>query len=427
MSNTQKRPKSGSLQNPQSANFRMSDLPDGIEVTPVNIVAEDGAPSKGVLYRLKGTRPKVGVHLMHPRTDQTQNYNIIPLALAGYAVLGRASRWPNNDVATIHELLLLDVAAGIKTLHEHGCEKVILLGNSGGGSLAAFYQAQATAAAGDRLTHTPAGDPVDLNKFNLPPAQGIVIVGGHIGQGLLLGKMIDPSVVDENDPVSVDPELDIYDPRNGFRMPPESSKFSEEFLTRYRAAQLDRVRRLDAKARGMINAQRDAVELAKKADGETKLRLQRVAKAGWHMVVYRTTADPAFIDLNIDADDRVVYTYVGPQPHLENYGENGFARYLTPRAWLSTWSALSSNARTIDNLARIREPLLIVHYAGDSGTRTREVHEMIERSVSTDKQLHHIEKVDHYGFTILPGATFGPRSTLGTDKVVSWMREKFPV
>ena len=303
MTNAQKRPESGSLQYPQSANFRLSDIPDKIRVIPVNIVAEDAAPSRGLLYRLKGTRPKVGVHLMHPRTDQSQNYNIIPLALAGYAVLGRASRWPNNDTATIHELLLLDVAAGVRMLHAQGCEKVILLGNSGGGSLAAFYQSQSTIAPPGRLTRTPAGDPLDLNKFDLPPAQGVMIVGGHIGQGLLLGKFIDASVVDDNDPTSVDPNLDIYDPRNGFRIPPESSKYSDEFLTRYRSAQLDRVRRLDAKARGLISAQRDAIDLETKASGEAKLHLQRAAKAGWHMIIYRTTADPAFTDLSIDADD----------------------------------------------------------------------------------------------------------------------------
>lgn len=423
----QKRPESGSLQNPQSANFRLSDVPNEIEVIPVSLSAEDGAPSRGLLYRLRGTRPSVGVHLMHPRTDQSQNYNIIPLALAGYVVLGRTSRWPNNDTATIHELLILDVAAGIKMLRDQGCERVILLGNSGGGSLAAFYQAQSTTAPPGRLVRTPAGDPFDLNKFDLPPADGLAIVGGHIGQGLLLGKMIDASVVDESDPTSVDPDLDMYDPRNGFRSPPKSSKYSEDFLTRYRAAQAERVRRLDAKAQGLIRAQRDAAELVSKTGGEAALRLQRAAKAGWHMIVYRTTADPAFTDLSIDPDDRTVFTYVGPQPHLENYGENGFARYLTPRAWLSTWSALSSQARTIDSLARIQEPLLIVHYAGDSGTRVREVQEMLARSGSADKQLCHVEKVDHYGFAILPNGAFGPRSAVGTDKVVSWMRERFSI
>src|SRR5277367_216542 len=280
-----------SLQNPQGANFRLENVPKSIEYHPVGLTASDGAPSKGMLYKLKGTSPKVGVHLMHPRTDQTQNYNILPLAAAGYAVLGRASRWPNNDVATIHEPLLLDMAAGIKYLREQGCEKVILLGNSGGSSLAAFYQAQASAPAGTRLKVTPAGDPLDLNAHALPAADGIILVGGHIGQGLLLGKMIDPAVVDEIDPIATDPSVDMYDPANGFSTEAGATRYEPEFLRRFRGAQLDRIRRLDAKAHRLIQANRDAA--AAQATGPSALRESRRALIGWHMVVYRTTADPA--------------------------------------------------------------------------------------------------------------------------------------
>ena len=52
----------------------------------------DGALSRGLFYRPGGRQPRVGVHLMHPRTDQSLNYNIPPLVRAGYAVIGRAGR-----------------------------------------------------------------------------------------------------------------------------------------------------------------------------------------------------------------------------------------------------------------------------------------------------------------------------------------------
>ena len=61
-----------SLQNPTNANFRASDVPDDVEVTVANLVASDGTPSKGLLYRKRGTRPKAGVHLMHPREPLAQ-------------------------------------------------------------------------------------------------------------------------------------------------------------------------------------------------------------------------------------------------------------------------------------------------------------------------------------------------------------------
>jgi len=413
-----------SLQNPQGANFRLSEVPANVECRPVNLVAQDGAPSRGLFYRPEGKRPNVGVHLMHPRTDQSQNYNILPLVQAGYAVLGRASRWPNNDVATIHELLLLDVAAGVKFLNDQGCEQVVLLGNSGGGSLAIFYQAQAC-RSGLRLTRTPAGDPLDLNSFDLPPAAAILLVGGHVGQGRLLGKMLDAAVVDEDDPIASDSSLDIFDPANGFRTPPQSSRFSPEFLASVRAGQLDRARRLDAKARRFIQETAESSALMAGASPASQLRLSRAAKLGWHMIVYRTTADPAFVDLSIDPDDRPVFTYFSGRPDLENYGENGFARYVTPRAWLSTWSPLSSNAGAIDNLAHVGVPLLIVHYAGDAATRLAEVGAMCDAASAKDKTLEIVRGLDHYGYPVTGDARV--RSTTGTQVVAGWMRDRFPL
>ena len=52
----------------------------------------------------------------------------------------------------------------------------------------------------------------------------------HLGAGKTLQDEIDPSVIDENDPISCDPELDIYRLKNGFTEPPQSSEYSKEFL-----------------------------------------------------------------------------------------------------------------------------------------------------------------------------------------------------
>ena len=75
---------------------------------------------------------------------------------AGIGCLGANTRNPNNDADTEHESLLLDVAACVLWLkRERGAEHVILLGNSGGGSLAAFYQAEARLPPAQRLGRTP--------------------------------------------------------------------------------------------------------------------------------------------------------------------------------------------------------------------------------------------------------------------------------
>jgi hypothetical protein len=112
-------------------------------------------------------------------------------------------------------------------------------------------------------------------------------------------------VVDEFDPLSVDPALDIYDERNGFREPPAWSEYNPEFVARYRAAQVERVRRIDGKARELIARHEDAArasedpELASRPAFERRDVLRRRACEPI-MVVYRTMANPACVDRRID-------------------------------------------------------------------------------------------------------------------------------
>jgi pimeloyl-ACP methyl ester carboxylesterase len=408
----------------QGANFTLAELPDDVEYQPLNFKSQDGVLSKGMVYKLRGSRPRVGAHVMHPRTDQTQNYNILPLVRAGYLVLGRTSRSPNNDVSTLHEPLVLDMAEGIRYLYDQGCEHVVLVGNSGGGTLGTFYQSQARAPLGGRLTVTASQDPFDLNAFEIPPASGVVIIGGHLGEGALMGKMLDGAVLDEDNPLLSDPSLDLFEPANGFEMPPASSHYSPEFLERYRSAQHARSRRLDAKAMALIELRREAAELAAHAQGAAALRLARRASLAWFMTIYRTTADPATLDLSIDPDDREVGTYWGKRPDLENNGPYGFARYITPEAWLSTWSPNTTAADTLKNLAAIPDPVLIVHYAGDVATRLSEVEAMRDQAATDDATLVVIREADHYG-NFMNGPNEGQRSPEGTDAIVSWALERF--
>jgi acetyl esterase/lipase len=409
------------------ANFALAHVDDDMDYEAVSLVADDGGVSRGVLYRRRGTHPTTGVHLMHPRTDQSQNYNILPLVRAGYLVLGRAGRWVNNDIATEHERLVFDMAAGVRLLRDRGCEHVALLGNSGGGTLAAFYQSQARTAPPGRLRHTVAGSPCDLTTADLPAADAIVLIGAHCGEAAALGKWIDPSVIDETDPYAVDPALDMYDEANGFRVLPAQSAYDPEFLERYRVAQRQRVARLDAAARELVARRAHDAAAARQSNGSEQVRHERLAAVHQRMVIHRTMADPAFVDLTIEPDDRLVSAYNNdPRPDLVNYGI-GVASVLTPEAWLSTWSALSSHADTARCLSQVSDPLLVVHYVGDVITRIGEVETFFGASAAPDKELHLIRHADHYGYRINPDGTRGERTDEGTSVVAAWMRERFPI
>src|SRR5207248_1877845 len=152
-------------------------------------------------------------------------------------VLCAASRYAKNDAPLILEKVVLDLGAYVRHARERwGYEKVVLVGWSGGGSLALLYQAQAERPT---ITQTPAGDPVDIKGAGLIPADALVFQAAHLSRARLLADAIDPSVRDELRPESRDPVLDIYDPTNPNRPP-----YSTDYIAAYRQAQQLRLRRI---------------------------------------------------------------------------------------------------------------------------------------------------------------------------------------
>lgn len=392
---------------------------------PVALEAVDGGLSSGILYT--GGTAKTVVCFMHPKADMSRHYAIPALVDAGYAAFGQNSRWPNNDELCVHETLLLDVAAGMRFLRARGFSSIIACGNSGGGSLYAFYQAQAVTAPPGRLTHTPAGDPCDLNASDLPPFDGYINLAAHLGEGKILMQMIDPSVTDENDPLSCDPSLDPFDPDNGYRQPPESSRYAPEFVERYRAAQRARVARLDGMARALMKQRRAARKTMVSDDFGARpwaeqARTLRRAVVCPYMIVYRTEADLRAFDLSLDPSERDAGSLFSYRPDLTNYMEFGFARVQTPRAWLSTWSGLSSNADVVQNAAKITVPSLVVYYRGDNGIFPADARAVYGAIAAGDKQLASAPG-DHYGFGAGTQDRTGAPQAL--TQVVAWLRERF--
>lgn len=393
----------------------------------VRLKAEDRGESKGVLYTKGGE--KAVICLMHPRGDMSRHYLTPYLLDGGYAVFGQESRWPGNDVACIHEMLLADIAAGMRFLKERGFQKIAFVGNSGGGSLYSFYQAQAVTDPPGRLKDTAAGDPYDLNRFQMPPADGLIFLAAHLGEGKYLQKAIDPAVVDETDPLSCEPSLDMYSPASGFREPPEPSKYTQEFLARYRSAQTARVARLDAIARRHIEEQRYFRGIARQPEYdrlplERRIFIARRATLGTYMVIHRTEANPAFTDPSIGRSARDYGSILSPRPDLFNYSEAGFSKYMTPRAWLSTWSGLSSRASVLDNVAMITVPTLVVNYTGDHSIYPEDSEAVLQHSAASDKQLINVD-ADHFGFPLSSKPSHGGRPAAG-NAIVDWLRKRFP-
>jgi hypothetical protein len=386
-------------------------LPHGTRCEPLKLVSPDRAVSHGWLYA-KGGEDTV-VCLMHPRANFSRHYVVPGLVEAGYAVLCQNSRWLNNDASLVHERVLLDVAEGVRVARAR-YERVVLLGNSGGGSLYTFYLSQALAGSGERLRDTAFGEPLDLNAFDLPRADRMIYLAAHPGEGHYLLHAIDGSLVEEGDPLSCEPSLDPYDPANGFREPPESARYTPEFLQRYRAAQRARVARIDAIAQARLAAKAAARERAAKT-GSTADR--RAATVTDFMLLYRTDADPRAVDLSLDASKRDYGSLWGRRPDVINYGAVGFSRVVSPEAWLSTWSGTHSRAEVAKTGARMTLPALVIQYGGDNAIFPSDS-ELIARSLASHDVERRTVDGDHYGFPAARGRD------AAVEEVIAWLRRK---
>ena len=323
---------------------------------------------EGVRFLPKGKPSKTLAVFMHP----SSTLQLLPmpqaLAKAGLHVLCAGSRFAKNDTPLIMEKVLLDLSAYIRRAKEQwGYEMILLCGWSGGGSLALFYQSQAERPS---ITRTPAGDPVEIK--GLIPADGMIFQAAHLSRAQILSEWIDPSVTDEANPDERDLELDIYNPKC-----PNQPPYSGEFVARFRAAQLARMRRRTDWVK----------ETLKKLKGD---ELER------GFVTYRTMCDVRFMDPALDPNDRRPrWCYLG-KPETANTGPVGIARFSTLRAWLSQWSVDDSNADGPKCARAISVPLLAIENSADDAVPQPHARIIHDAAGSRDKTFHAIKGATHY-------------------------------
>jgi pimeloyl-ACP methyl ester carboxylesterase len=323
---------------------------------------------EGVRFLPKGRPAKTLAVFMHP----SSTLQLLPmpqaLAKAGVHVLCAGSRFAKNDTPLIMEKVVLDLGAYLRHARESwGYEKIVLCGWSGGGSLTLFYQSQAEQPS---ITKTPAGDAVDLK--GLIAADAMIFQAAHLSRARMLSEWIDPSVTHESNPDERELELDIYNPKC-----PSQPPYSAEFVKRFRAAQLARMRRKTAWVK----------ETLKKLKGD---ELER------GFVTYRTMADVRFMDPAVDPNDRKPrWCYLG-RPETANTGPVGIGRFSTLRAWLSQWSIDDSNADGPKCAASISVPLLAIENSADDAVPQPHARIIHDAAGSRDKTFRVIKGATHY-------------------------------
>jgi pimeloyl-ACP methyl ester carboxylesterase len=339
-----------------------------------------GHPCQGLYWTPSATRPRVAIIATHYNVDFAEHYIAPFFAERGFGFLGWNTRFRGAEDLFSLEHALVDIGAGVTWLREHArAEKIVLLGNSGGGSLMAAYQAQATAPF---LT---ARGPVADALSRLPRADLFISLNAHPGRPEVLTNWMDASVADEGDPTKTDASLDPFSRDNA---PP----YSPEFIARYRAAQVARNHRITT---------------------WTKTELARINAAGISdriFPVFRTWADLRFMDPAIEPTDRSCPGCYAGIPAQANRSPFGIGRTSTLRAWQSMWSLETSNCQGPPQLAKLLLPALVIQSMADMGVFPSDARKIHAALASPDKTLE-----------FLPGAHYFEDSEINRTRVADLM------
>ena len=95
----------------RNAGWTSENLPGDVRARVAPLRASDGAATNGFLYARGGE--KTVVCIMHPREFLASHYLVPHILEAGCAAWTQASRMVGNDLRLEHEIVLLDVAAGL--------------------------------------------------------------------------------------------------------------------------------------------------------------------------------------------------------------------------------------------------------------------------------------------------------------------------
>jgi pimeloyl-ACP methyl ester carboxylesterase len=415
-------------------------------------VTENGLPTKTTFIRLTNNsnailveperavpaKSRIALLVSHPEHVNSFNY-FIGQALPRYGY--RVMMLNYYGAEESYYEFLGPISAAIKTLRAlPGVEKVILAGHSSGGPMLTSYQD--VAENGPKACQEPERiykcDPKGLE--NLPKADGLVLVDADSGAPWKTSAL-NPAV-DPHHPRQHKPELDMFDPNNGYNATTRSANYNPEFLKKFFAAQ-------GARANQLIDEARARLEKIEKGEGEFRDDEPFVV-AGWSMhgsqggrpamadtrLLARTRAPHLLLKADGSRPVQVIPSLMPPQARHEDEGllaqttlNTTVRHYLSFQAlrlfpeygmnennitgvqWRSTANSLQGNVEGI------HVPTLVL-----SGTCAQHVVFLeitYDHSAARDKEMVGVEGADHMFQPCR--AEYGDTFKRAFDYVDSWL------
>ena len=265
----------------------------------------------------------------HYQIDFSEHYLADLMAERGIGFLGWNTRYRGYEWQFQLDQALVDIGVGVRWLKEEaGVDQVILLGNSGGGSLMAAYQSQAVEPCvrpARDMAPAPGAD-------DLIPGDGYVSLAAHLGRPDVLTDWLDASVTDEHD-------IDLDRPRARPVQPGERPAVLARSSSSATAP-----RRSSATTGSLGGPARSSTGSRRRL---RRPALQRAAHLG-------RPADGR-PDASSRPSDRPASATAVPT-EVANKGGHGIGGQTTLRNWLNMWSLEESQCRAEPHLAKVTVP-----------------------------------------------------------------------
>jgi hypothetical protein len=412
--------------------------------------------AQGLLWRPSSAaeRKPVALLTIHESADSMNGPFCPDMASRGFQILCMNGRFLGRQGEVVWDDLMLDVKSGVEYLRKRpDISKVFLLGYSGGGQIAGYYQNVAengVKVCQDIRRITPCSNAL----ADLPKADGVVFGDPIPGLAFTGLTSTDPAVTGEDqfgriDASKLDASLDMFLAANGFDL--KKPTYSADFVKRFHAGQGARYNRL--------------VDLAKS-------RLETIKSGkGWFpddepFVVDRANARLWVMDTDLLARTQKPHTVVTATGQREEVVRSlrpvgvsaaggtsdtsktnplySQARRATVRSFLSTYAIRttpdyqilpdsvvgvdweSSNTSLVVNVAGIKSPVLMLSMTGHYWLVTTEM--AFNATPSSDKTLAYIEGAAHVLDACKPCETtpgqFGDTRKTIMDQIAKWLNAR---
>jgi pimeloyl-ACP methyl ester carboxylesterase len=425
-------------------------LATGAQAAPKTTFVQLGPGGmQAMIYEPAERGPKAHIALLtiHPHVSYLNHSSCANMAERGYTVI-----CANTPYATYQygypssESLFPTITAAIARVKQvPGVDKIVLIGHSAGAPLVTYYQN--IAQNGAKACNGPEKLMPCDEKFTsgLPPADAIVLLDPHMGDGFTTTTYVDPAIQDDHQPGFRTAAYDMYAKQNGYD-PEKGATYTAEFRKTFLAAQAARNAKLIA------DAQKQYAAIKAKAPGyftddmpfiipggasarlwqpdvtlfrNTK-KEYRLLKADGSMPVMRLTS----VRVPSDARGAIGYGSVvnsTVKSFLADHAVRLTADYNQTGDDIVGVDWDSSTTSTISNIRGVTAPLLIEvmtgHYFLQSGEKT------LEAAGSTTKEMVGIEGASHGLTPCVPcGSTptqFGDTMKRAYDYMDGWLAKQF--